>query len=239
MMEMERINEDTIRVLVTKEDLDERSISLVDLLSNQDEVEKFFYSILAEVDVEHDFEQNEAVSFQVMPSKKGLEIFITKNMTDDQVPKEILDKLMGSEKNEVDETRDEVSDDTLHELLETDQNEQRNKTDDSAALSGNEKAGQIAKTPQSLTFKFNDFESLIQLSQVLEIEAANKLVQYDGAYYLELLFDETYQLNEIKNITAIAREFGKLSAVATAVLAEHGKIIFETKALSEIVEYFK
>lgn len=238
MMEMERINDDTIRVLVTKEDLDERSISLVDLLSNQDEVEKFFYSILAEVDVEHDFEQNEAVSFQVMPSQKGLEIFITKNMSDDQVPKEILDKLMGPEKSKADETRDEVSDDTLHELLGTDQNEQRSKTN-SSVVSSDDKSSQIPKAPQSLTFKFNDFEALIQLSQVLEIEAANKLVQYDGSYYLELLFDESYQLNEIKDITAIVREFGKLSAVSTAVLAEHGKIIFETKALSEIIKFFK
>lgn len=238
MMEMERINDDTIRVLVTKEDLDERSISLVDLLSNQEEVEKFFYSILAEVDVEHDFEQNEAVSFQVMPSQKGLEIFITKNMSDDQVPKEILDKLMGPEKSKADETRDEVSDDTLHELLGTDQNEQRSKTN-SSVVSSDDKSSQIPKAPQSLTFKFNDFEALIQLSQVLEIEAANKLVQYDGSYYLELLFDESYQLNEIKDITAIVREFGKLSAVSTAVLAEHGKIIFETKALSEIIKFFK
>lgn len=238
MMEMERINDDTIRVLVTKEDLDERSISLVDLLSNQEEVEKFFYSILAEVDVEHDFEQNEAVSFQVMPSQKGLEIFITKNMSDDQVPKEILDKLMGPEKSKADETRDEVSDDTLHELLGTDQNEQRSKTN-SSVVSSDDKSSQIPKAPQSLTFKFNDFEALIQLSQVLEIEAANKLVQYDGSYYLELLFDESYQLNEIKDITAIVREFGKLSAVSTAVLAEHGKIIFETKALSKIIKFFK
>lgn len=238
MMEMERINDDTIRVLVTKEDLDERSISLVDLLSNQEEVEKFFYSILAEVDVEHDFEQNEAVSFQVMPSQKGLEIFITKNMSDDQVPKEILDKLMRPEKSKADETRDEVSDDTLHELLGTDQNEQRSKTN-SSVVSSDDKSSQIPKAPQSLTFKFNDFEALIQLSQVLEIEAANKLVQYDGSYYLELLFDESYQLNEIKDITAIVREFGKLSAVSTAVLAEHGKIIFETKALSEIIKFFK
>ncbi|QIL50879.1 adaptor protein [Weissella coleopterorum] len=238
MMEMERINDDTIRVLVTKEDLDERSISLVDLLSNQDEVEKFFYSILAEVDVEHDFEQNEAVSFQVMPSQKGLEIFITKNMSEDQVPKEILDKLMGPEKGSETQTQDEVSDSTLHELLETDQNDSPS-TIDKAAGDRKEQANHSPKVPQSLTFKFHDFEELIQLSQVLEIEAANKLVKYAGDYYLELLFDETYQLDEIKDITAIVREFGQLSPVATAVLAEHGQLIFETRALSQIVGFFK
>ena len=58
IMEMERINEDTIRVVVTNDDLAERSISVIDLLGNQEEIERFFYNILEEVDVEHDFENN-------------------------------------------------------------------------------------------------------------------------------------------------------------------------------------
>ena len=45
-MEMERINEDTIRVVVTNDDLAERSISVIDLLGNQEEIERFFYNIL-------------------------------------------------------------------------------------------------------------------------------------------------------------------------------------------------
>lgn len=70
-MEMERINEDTIRVVVTNDDLAERSISVIDLLGNQEEIERFFYNILEEVDVEHDFENNEAVTFQVLPNRNG------------------------------------------------------------------------------------------------------------------------------------------------------------------------
>ena len=76
-MEMERINEDTIRVVVTNDDLAERSISVIDLLGNQEEIERFFYNILEEVDVEHDFENNEAVTFQVLPNRNGLELLST------------------------------------------------------------------------------------------------------------------------------------------------------------------
>ena len=35
-MEMERINEDTIKVLIMPEDLEERGINFLELISNQD-----------------------------------------------------------------------------------------------------------------------------------------------------------------------------------------------------------
>ena len=51
-MEMEHINENTIRVMIGHEDLEERGVSFLDLLGNHREIENFFYSILEEVDIE-------------------------------------------------------------------------------------------------------------------------------------------------------------------------------------------
>ena len=45
-MEMERINEDTIKVLIMPEDLEERGINFLELISNHARIEQFFYSIL-------------------------------------------------------------------------------------------------------------------------------------------------------------------------------------------------
>ena len=53
MMEMENINENTIRVLIENSDLEERGITFLDLLGNQKQIESFFYSILEEVDVDN------------------------------------------------------------------------------------------------------------------------------------------------------------------------------------------
>ena len=64
-MEMEHINENTIRVLIKNEDLAARGITFLDLLGNRKEIEKFFYSILEEVDVEEEFKGSDAVTFQV------------------------------------------------------------------------------------------------------------------------------------------------------------------------------
>ena len=45
-MEMEKINDNTIRVLLENEDLTERGITVLDLLGNQSEIESFFFSIM-------------------------------------------------------------------------------------------------------------------------------------------------------------------------------------------------
>lgn len=62
-MEMEHINENTIRVLIGHEDLEERAFHF-DLLGNHKEIENFFYSILEEVDIEEEFRGSEAVTFK-------------------------------------------------------------------------------------------------------------------------------------------------------------------------------
>ena len=56
----------------------ERGISILDLIGNQHDVEDFFYSILDEVDTDHEFRDNGAVTFQLVPSGDGVELFITK-----------------------------------------------------------------------------------------------------------------------------------------------------------------
>lgn len=77
-MEIEHINEDTIRVKIENSDLIERGVTFLDLLSNQKQIERFFYSILEEVDLDDEFKDSNAVTFQVMPKNNGLELFISK-----------------------------------------------------------------------------------------------------------------------------------------------------------------
>ena len=115
-MEMERINEDTIRVVVTNDDLAERSISVIDLLGNQEEIERFFYNILEEVDVEHDFENNEAVTFQVLPNRNGLELFISKNIGDKAMMDGVINSMFGN--RDAGDVNDDVSDSLLEQLLD-------------------------------------------------------------------------------------------------------------------------
>ncbi|MBK0347780.1 adaptor protein MecA [Aerococcaceae bacterium zg-ZJ1578] len=82
-MEMERINENLIKVIIDVEDLEERGINFLDLISDQASVEKFFYSILTEVGVEQQFYDSETITFQVIPSNNGIELYISRASFDE------------------------------------------------------------------------------------------------------------------------------------------------------------
>lgn len=85
-MRMEKINSGTIKVTITNQELDERGIDLLSLLGDEDGIESFLYSILDEIDVDDEFKSTGAVSFQVVPNKSGLDMFIkNKNVFENHI----------------------------------------------------------------------------------------------------------------------------------------------------------
>ncbi|WP_373751652.1 adaptor protein MecA, partial [Weissella soli] len=239
-MEMERINDDTIRVLVTNDDLADRSISVIDLLGNQEEIEKFFRSILEEVDVDNDFAENEAVTFQVLPNRNGLELFISKNVENNNLMTDMMENIMGDRDNV--ESKDDVTDTLLEQLLGHDTSDDQpkrprqkagNRVNDATSVTGGPE-NVVEKTISPVILKFADFEMVIQLAQALRgkhVFEDSMLIEYHSEYFVELTLDTTLPKDELINITAIAREFGTLTPVAAEVLAEHGRVIFANAAI--------
>lgn len=255
-MEMERINDDTIRVVVTNDDLAERSISIVDLLGNQDEIEEFFYNILEEVDVDGDFEDNEAVTFQVLPNRNGLELFISKNIDDKSMMEGMLNSVLG--KRDTGEANDDVSDDLLDKLLASDSTDNQNKPEQPVIkqpevkdVTTSDKQNHLVDklldsdnvADQELVLQFDDFENIIQFSLIMQKQDfafSTELVKYHGKFYYILGVDgqalqDSY---DIKDLTAVAREFAKVAEVSAEVLIEHGQVIFANDALEQVLTYF-
>lgn len=246
-MEMERINDDTIRVLVTNDDLADRSISVIDLLGNQEEIEKFFRSILEEVDVDNDFAENEAVTFQVLPNRNGLELFISKNVENNNLMTDMMENIMGDRDNV--ESKDDVTDTLLEQLLGHDTSDDQpkrprqkagNRVNDATSVTGGPE-NVVEKTISPVILKFADFEMVIQLAQALRgkhVFEDSMLIEYHSEYFVELTLDTTLPKDELINITAIAREFGTLTPVAAEVLGEHGRVIFANAAIESVLKYF-
>ncbi|NKN30549.1 adaptor protein MecA [Weissella cibaria] len=249
-MEMERINEDTIRVVVTNDDLAERSISVIDLLGNQEEIERFFYNILEEVDVEHDFENNEAVTFQVLPNRNGLELFISKNIGDKAMMDGVINSMFGN--RDAGDVNDDVSDSLLEQLLDNDGDgakkkpqarQQRAAAESRAADQMVNAARELARDKQGrrqVILKFKDFEAIIQFAKMMQEEVSDsKVIEYNKDYYVELSFDESVSQAGVQDITAVAREYGDVTPVAAEVLAEHGRTIFGENGLTQVLSFFK
>ncbi|QBP17885.1 hypothetical protein HGK75_01710 [uncultured bacterium] len=71
------IDDHTIKVFVTRDDLKRNGITALDLLGDHNQIERFFYKILDQVDTQHLFTDHEPLTFRVIPDKLGLNIIIS------------------------------------------------------------------------------------------------------------------------------------------------------------------
>lgn len=214
-MEMEHINENTIRVLIKSEDLAARGITFLDLLGNHNEIENFFYSILEEVDIDEEFKGSEAVTFQVLPKGDGLELFISKNL-----PHEGMENFDDMSDGSTEDITDMLKKHVASQLQET----------ESQPELGNR-----------FIFELNSFEAMVQLASEVYLDSVTtNLYQMNDRYYLEVQFmdNDTTDI-EVENALAYLMEFANRTQVTSEVLAEYGKIIMEHDALELTRYYFK
>ncbi|WP_202913603.1 adaptor protein MecA, partial [Streptococcus sp. S784/96/1] len=78
-MEMKQINETTLKITISMEDLEERGMELHDFLIPQEKTEEFFYSVMDELELPDNFKQSGMLSFRVTPRKDRLDVFVTKS----------------------------------------------------------------------------------------------------------------------------------------------------------------
>ena len=164
-MEVHRISENTIRVTMDADELKERGITMLDLLGNKSQIQKFFYQILSEVDTDHTFAKGDPVTFQVMPSSSGLELLIS------TVPDSDTD------------TRDDSSD-QLRDLLkglgtESDTDQRRTEINDQDKLVSDNRR----------VFKLESIDLVAALADALKVDGlASSLYTYRHEYYLDLSY---------------------------------------------------
>ena len=223
---MERINEDTIRVEIDNSDLEERGIKFLDLLGNRKQIENFFYSILEEVDIDEQFHESDAITFQVLPKGNGLELFISKegpsadhldlsdaeNFSKDEITQYIQDRITSDNQN-LDTDMDEID---MY-------------------------LGDPSNQTKELVVEFEDFEDLISLSKILYLNnAVSNVYYYNNRHYLEIvLFVDGAQIFNMERETALVLEFAKKTNVTSGILEEYGKSIIERSALETLRYFFK
>ncbi|MGP6138915.1 MULTISPECIES: adaptor protein MecA [unclassified Jeotgalibaca] len=218
-MEMENVNENTIRVVIESSDLEERGITFLDLLGNQKQIESFFYSILEEVDVDNQFLETDAITFQVLPKGSGLELFISKGDTD-----------------EIDTFDEDDFDPTEHILDIMNQHTENISEDKTEPLLEENELGIL-----DMMIKFNEFEDFIEASKRFYLESGNStLYHYQDAYYLAIdFFIEEMTETNLETQIAVILEFGEESSISAEVLGEYGKLIMHKDALESARHYFK
>ena len=242
-MQVDHINENTIRVRINKNELAHRGLKVLDLLGDKQKIQQFFYSILSEVDTDHTFTQGVPVTFQVMPNNGGLDLMITKIKPDDADNLRQMIEPMNSETNQTQAEPDsrrsffdlDPKDDVNTELDPIKEEKLESSNQENAVNT------QYWKFQNHHSYSFDELGNLVELADSLKVsDLASSLNYLRGKYYLKLAFlDENYAELKPADAWPIANEYGiKIDDEEMKTVKETGKCLLNRDALDYIRYYF-
>lgn len=217
-MEIERINENTVKFYLSYGDIEARGFSKEDVWYNRDKSEELFWDMMDELGDDTEFEVEGPLWIQVNAMNEGIEVIVTrahlpKNTESSQFP-------FGIENPEdlFDPIFDSINEEELEEEME-DELQVGNKL-----------------------FVFQEFDELIPLAKQLsslEDTFESQLYAFEDRYYLKLRFD--YSLVEkkrAKDIASMVVEFGTLSKMSIHRVEEYGTVVMDSDVFNQITKYF-
>ncbi|MFZ0369735.1 MAG: adaptor protein MecA [Halobacillus sp.] len=230
-MEIERINENTVKFYVTYQDVEQRGFDREEIWYNRERSEQLFWEMMDEVNDQENFQADGPLWIQVQAMDKGLEVIVTKaQVSQDGQKLELPSDDENAIDVPVDEKLESLLDDKFSKSDQNDQDEEQDKEDEDHK-----------DEPLTFTLKFNEFEDVIQLSHYMSVENSmdQRLFHFEDNYYLYIQFiDENMSDEEQENMLSQVMEFGHESPVTIYRLEEYGKTIFDEQALARVKEYF-
>ena len=215
-MEIERINENTVKFFLSYIDIEERGFTREEVWYNRDKSEELFWDMMDEINEEAEFEVEGPLWIQVHAMNNGIEVTVTRAQTEDgetsESPFEQDDpRKMFQHANDVFDNDEEVA------------------SDGKSVWADN-------------TFYFGDFEEVIRLSRRLgtfKYEANTSLYLLEDIYYLHVAYEENTMDEKRKtDMFSILSEFGTSSNMTIHRLEEYGKVIMDADVFTQIEKYF-
>jgi adapter protein MecA 1/2 len=219
-MEIERINENTVKFFISYIDIEERGFTRDEIWYNRDRSEELFWEMMEEVDEEADFTIEGPLWIQVHAMDKGLEVTVTRaQVTRDGKQ---LEPPFGQEGKRMFQ-EDESS---YADLQNLDQYVPgfRQEEDDW----------------EDATFLVGEFDDLIPLSQILKEEALRtSLHLFEDSYYLHVGFDSLVGDEEdLDDVVSVLTEYLQRTNVTIHRIEEYGKTIIAEDVFGTIAEHF-
>lgn len=221
-MEIERINENTVKFYISYVDIEERGFDREEIWYNRERSEELFWEMMDEVHQEEKFTLEGPLWIQVQALEKGLEVLVTKAHLSNDTQK--LDVPFAKDKDGV-----QPVDNQIENLLDQ-------------HFSYKEDASEVSFYDDHFEFlvMFDDFEDLISLSnRIGVVDYRTKLFSFEDKYYLYVEFDEEiFEEEEIENILSVLLEYGKETMLTIHRLEEYGKEIISEDVMRTIRKYF-
>ncbi|MCH6265186.1 MULTISPECIES: adaptor protein MecA [Neobacillus] len=222
-MEIERINENTVKFYISYGDIEERGFDREEIWYNRERSEELFWEMMDEVHGEEEFVVEGPLWIQVQALDKGLEVLVTKA----QLSKD-------GQKFELpipnDKIKDLPVDDKIEELL--DQHFNPNYSDEEEVL--------LEEDSLEFILAFKDFEDVISLAKRPGLDnLVTTLYHFEGKYYLYTEFPEdVFGEDEIDDVLSVLLEYGYETQLTIHRIQEYGKEIIAENVFEVIRNYF-
>ena len=216
-MEIERINDNTVKFYISYVDVEERGFSRDEIWFNRDKSEELFWEMMDEVNEEAEFVIEGPLWIQVQAMDKGLEVTVTRaQLTKDGQKIDMPD--------DIEERRRMFSSDDL--APEFDEFEPVFTEPDLKKM--------------TYTYVFEEVEELLPIARrLMYVPIETALYHFEGRYYLYASYDELlHSEDDVKNSASIFAEYLQSSPVTNHRLEEYGNPIFTEDALSNVLHYF-
>jgi adapter protein MecA 1/2 len=221
MMEIERINDNTVKFYISYLDIEQRGFDREEIWYNRERSEELFWEMMDEVHQEEEFEVEGPLWIQVHALDKGLEVLVTRAQVGKDGQKfdlPISEKL-----------KDLPVDERIEELLDQQFNPKDELEDE-----------ELVEDSLEFLLSFRDFEDVISLSKRPGLDdILTRLFAYDNKYYLYVEFDEeTFIEDEIDNLLSILLEYGNESQLTIHRLEEYGKEVINEDVFLTLRTHF-
>ena len=236
-MQVDHINNNTIRVRIGKQELANRGLKVLDLLGDKNKIQHFFYSILDEIDTDHSFSQDAPVTFQVMPNNGGLDLLITKVTEKDR---NNLAQLFDNDFTDNNKKNNDARKSFL-DLEPEDEETDKDESNEPADSSQPKVKKQFWKLQKKQAYSFTDLDQVTELSESLKANDLSSSLYFErGKFYLELIFtSQDYSEINPADAWAIANEYGiKVKTSEMARVRTNGKCLLTNDALDQLRHYF-
>ncbi|WP_243291356.1 adaptor protein MecA [Bacillus sp. FJAT-47783] len=217
-MDIERINEHTVKFYISYVDIEERGFDREEIWYNRERSEELFWEMMDEIHEEEDFPIEGPLWIQVQANDKGLEVIVTRAQLSKDGQKLELPILEGKMK-------DFPVDENIESLL------------DSHFNSPNPAPRDEEEEQLQFVIRFDDFEHIISLSKYILEGFQNSLFAYEGKYYLFVEFLEEED-EIVEDILSLILEFGHESRVTIHRLEEYGTLVMKDNALEQVRQHF-
>lgn len=216
-MDIERVNENTIKLFITYRDIEDRGYSREEIWYNRAKGEELFWDMIGEINTEDYFDLDGPIWIHVNASEHGLEVIVTRaNLNSDGESNSLLSSF--------EEHRDAAHKNLDESIFESFDDDDMNHLDlNNISL-----------------YKFKDIDEIIPVANrlVSSFAVQSSLYKYEKYYYLAVDFSNIEDNQERRNIRSIITEYLVPSKMTIYRIQEYGEIIMEQDCFETVLQYF-